>query len=97
MTLRSAPGAFFSPFSAKIPETPSTFRVAAPLPNRENVYNEGKFFVFSRSRSFVSSDGDAQVEKRSNRRATRRARRERAPESALTLRGGATCVVEIAK
>ena len=88
---------FFPSFSAKIPETPSTFRVAALCQIAKTFTMEESFSSFRASvRLFRRA---AALESKSDRIEGRRerARRGRAPESALTLRSGATCVVESAK
>lgn len=79
MTVRLAAFALFSVDFRKKFRNVVDFSRRGALPNRENVYNEGKFFVFPRFRSiavrlpfglFRRASG-ARVEKRSNRRATR--------------------------
>ena len=64
MTLRSATFALFSVVFGKNSRNAVDFSRRGAFPNRENVYNEGKFFVFPRFRSFVSSGG-----RRSSRKA----------------------------
>ena len=109
MTVRLAAFALFSVDFRKKFRNVVDFSRRGALPNRENVYNEGKFFVFPRFRSIavrlpfdfrsVCFVGRAARESKSGRIEGRRerARRERAPEPALTLRSDATCVVGSAK
>lgn len=67
MTLRSARLRFFPSISAKNSENAVDFSRRGALPNRENVYNEGKFFVFPRFRSFIRFVGRAALESKSVR------------------------------